>query len=76
MKRSTARPAKTSSSAETNRASVQEFETYDEALAALYSQLEPGGVVVIHEESCSLVEGASDDDCDCTPMTITSGAKA
>jgi hypothetical protein len=76
MKRSTAPRASTLSSEPTKRADVQEFDTYDEAVAALYSQLEPGGSIAIHAEDCALVDGASDDDCNCTPMTLTSGAKA
>jgi hypothetical protein len=76
MTKRRAKPASTSSNARTDRADVQEFDTYDEAVAALYSQLEPGGSIAIHAEDCALVDGASDDDCDCTPMTLTSGAKA
>ena len=54
---------------------MTEFDTFDEAVAALYSQLEPGGTIDIHEETCQLTEfdGTS---CTCTPLTLTSGAKA
>ena len=53
---------------------VQEFETFDDALAALYSQLDPGGTIDLHHEDCALaVDGP---ECTCTPLSLTSGAKA
>lgn len=53
---------------------VQEFDTFDEAYAALMAQLEPGGSIDLHEESCALA--ADGDECDCTPHRITKGAQA
>lgn len=84
MKKSTARRAETSCDEATKPAvvttdaiaagTVQEFNTFDEALAALYAQLEPGGSIDLHHEDCSLaVDGP---ECTCTPMTLTSGAQA
>jgi hypothetical protein len=58
----------------TERDDVQEFETYDEALAALYTQLEPGGSIDLHHEDCALAFDGPD--CSCVPLTLTSGAKA
>jgi hypothetical protein len=53
---------------------IQEYDTFDEAVAALYSQLEPGGSIALHHEDCELA--ADGPECTCTPTTLTSGAKA
>jgi hypothetical protein len=50
------------------------YETFEEALAALRSQLDPGASVDLHHEDCALaVDGP---ECTCTPMTLTGGAQA
>lgn len=53
---------------------VQEFDTFDEAVAALYAQLEPGGSIDLHHEDCALAN--DEDDRNCTPLRLTSGAQA
>lgn len=53
---------------------VQEFDTFDDALAALYSQLDPGGSIDLHHEDCALALNGPE--CTCTPMRLTSGAQA
>src|ERR1041385_8775052 len=75
MKKSTAPRASTSSSEPTEPlGDVQEFETFDDAVAALYAQLEPGGSIDLHDEDCALsVDGP---ECTCTPLRLTSGASA
>lgn len=72
MKKSTARTASTSSSERTEP--VQEFDTFDEAIAALYAQLEPGGSIDLHHEECALAFDGPE--CTCTPMRLSSGATA
>jgi len=53
---------------------VQEFDSFDEAYAALMAQLDPGGSIDLHEETCALaVDGP---ECTCTPHRITKGATA
>lgn len=53
---------------------VEEYETFDEAYAALMATLEPGGSIDLHEEDCALaVDGP---ECTCTPHRITKGAVA
>lgn len=54
---------------------MREFNTFDEALAALYADLKPGGCIDLHEEHCSMSEDI-DSECDCTPIRLTSGASA
>jgi hypothetical protein len=53
---------------------VAEYDTFDEAYAALMAQLEPGGSIDLHEEDCGLVIG--EPECTCTPHRITKGASA
>lgn len=53
---------------------VQEFDSFDEAYTALMAQLEPGGSIDLHEETCALVR--DEPECDCTPHRITKGAVA
>lgn len=53
---------------------VAEFDTFDEAYAALMAQLDPGGSIDLHEETCALVVDGPE--CDCTPHRITKGAQA
>lgn len=53
---------------------VAEFDSFDAAYAALMSQLEPGGSIDLHEETCALVR--DEPVCDCTPHRITKGAMA
>lgn len=53
---------------------VEEYETFDEAYAALMAQLEPGGCIDLHEEDCALVVDGPE--CTCTPHRITKGAEA
>ena len=53
---------------------VAEFNTFDEAYAALMAQLEPGGSIDLHEEDCGLV--VDEPECTCTPHRITKGAVA
>ncbi len=52
----------------------REFETFDEAVAHAMSELEPGGTLTIHEESCALANDG--DDCDCVPWDLPMGAQA
>ncbi len=51
-----------------------EFNTFDEAYAALMASLEPGGWIDLHEEHCALVSDESE--CTCVPHRITRGASA
>lgn len=53
---------------------VTEFNSFDEAYAALMAQLEPGGIIDLHEETCGLVDDG--DACTCVPHRITKGAVA
>ena len=53
---------------------VTEFDTFDEAYAALMAQLEPGGSIDLHEEHCALV--VDEPECTCTPHRIIKGAVA
>jgi hypothetical protein len=53
---------------------VQEFDSFDEAYAALMAQLDPGGSIDLHEETCALTR--DEPECDCTPHRITKGAQA
>ena len=53
---------------------VAEYETFDEAYAALMAQLEPGGSIDLHEEDCALV--VDEPECTCTPHRITKGPTA
>jgi len=53
---------------------VTEYNTFEEAYAALMAQLEPGGSIDLHEEACALA--ADGDECDCTPHRMTKGAVA
>jgi hypothetical protein len=50
------------------------YETIDEAIAVALSELEPGGVLVLHHETCGLVDDESE--CTCIPMELTVGAQA
>lgn len=53
---------------------VTEYNTFDEAYAALMAQLEPGGCIDLHEEDCALaVDGP---ECTCVPHRMTKGASA
>jgi len=51
-----------------------EFDSFDEAYAALMAQLEPGGSIDLHEEHCALV--VDEPICTCTPHRITKGPVA
>lgn len=53
---------------------ITEYETFDEAYAALMASLGPGGSIDLHEEGCALV--ADQPECTCTPHRITKGAEA
>lgn len=57
-----------------NAGEVAEYDTFDEAYAALMAQLEPGGSIDLHEETCGLV--VDEPQCTCTPHRITKGAVA
>jgi hypothetical protein len=54
--------------------SVVEFDTFDEALAHLMSEMEPGSSISLHEEHCALA--VDEAECTCTPWNLTSGAQA
>lgn len=51
-----------------------EYATLDEAIAAALSELEPGGVLVIHADECESEDG--EEGCTCTPLELTKGAEA
>ena len=53
---------------------VAEYETFDEAYAALMASLEPGGSIDLHEEDCALVVDGPE--CTCTPHRIIKGPAA
>jgi hypothetical protein len=50
------------------------YETFDEAVAAALAELEPGGVLTLHHETCALVD--EETECNCTPLELTVGATA
>ena len=54
------------------------YDTLDEAIAVALSELEPGGTLSVHEETCALADADDPDesDCDCTPLVLTTGATA
>ena len=54
---------------------VDEFDTLDEAIAAAMAQLEPGGVVAIHDTECEH-DGEDEDTCTCEPLELVIGAQA
>lgn len=49
------------------------FETFAEALAALRAELEPGAIIILHDEDCALGEDDADDStqCTCEPVLVT-----
>ncbi len=51
------------------------FETLDEAIAEAMAQLDPGGVLSIHEADCEH-DGEDEDSCSCTPLEMVVGAEA
>jgi hypothetical protein len=53
---------------------VTEYETFDEAYAALMASLEPGAWIDLHEETCAMV--VDEPECTCTPHRITKGPQA
>jgi hypothetical protein len=53
---------------------VTEYETFDEAYAALMASLEPGSSICLHSEECALVDGTEESQCDCVPLVLTKGA--
>lgn len=52
---------------------VREYDSFDEAYAALYETLEPGGSIDLHDEECALVD---DKECNCVPYRMTKGNEA
>ena len=53
---------------------VREYDSFEDAYAALYHQLEPGATLVIHDGECALVD--DEDECDCEPTELTKGYEA
>lgn len=54
---------------------ISEFETLEEAMAFALGDVEPGGVVVVHDETCEQRDG-DEDSCTCEPLELVVGAKA
>lgn len=50
------------------------YDTLDEAIAVALSELEPGGTLSVHDETCELVD--EETECTCTPLVLTTGATA
>jgi hypothetical protein len=53
---------------------VREFDTLDEAIACAMAGLEPGGVLMIHDDDCESEDG--EENCTCEPLVLTTGAQA
>jgi alkanesulfonate monooxygenase SsuD/methylene tetrahydromethanopterin reductase-like flavin-dependent oxidoreductase (luciferase family) len=52
----------------------ESYETFEEAIAVLRAQLDPGASIDLHHEDCALAyDGPL---CTCTPLTLTGGAQA
>lgn len=51
------------------------YETIDEAIVAAMAQLEPGGIVAIHDEDCAH-DGEDESTCTCEPLELVVGAVA
>jgi hypothetical protein len=53
---------------------VREYNSFDEAYAALYSTLEPGGSIDLHDEDCALAQDGPE--CTCVPHRMVKGTQA
>lgn len=50
------------------------FDSFEEAIAALRSQLEPGASIDLHDEDCALA--VDEAECSCVPIRLNGGAQA
>lgn len=50
------------------------YDTIEEAIAAAMEELEPGGIVEIHDEDCESEDGETG--CTCEPLELVIGAEA
>lgn len=55
---------------------VLEFDSFEQAYAALMAQAEAGQIIDIHDPDCALDEGGTEEDCTCIPYRLVPGAKA
>lgn len=55
---------------------VREFDSFEEAYAALMANAEAGQIIDIHDADCALDVGGSEDDCTCIPYRLKPGARA
>ena len=57
---------------------LEEFDTFEEALAAVLEGAPAGCVVAVHAEDCALAgdNPRSDTDCTCEPLELVAGAQA
>jgi len=53
---------------------TRDYDTFDEAVAALRAQLEPGASIDLHDETCALANDGCE--CTCVPVTLKPGASA
>lgn len=51
------------------------YETIEEAIAAAMAELDPGGIVQIHDADCEQ-DDADETKCTCEPLELVVGAKA
>jgi hypothetical protein len=54
---------------------VREYDSFEDAYAALYRDLEPGQTLVIHDGECALTE-EDPGSCSCDPIELTKGISA